>query len=104
MFSCSKSSLNDILYFLLVNQNIDAQLFMHVKNHHQHMNCLILVFLHFFSFKLFMCKCYLQKVTLQKFKSHFLKIPTMNERNYNKITSNQVKVHVKYHLIILLSL
>jgi hypothetical protein len=45
--------------FLLVNQNIDAQLFMHVKNHHQHMNYLILGFLPKKSFKFVMCKCYL---------------------------------------------
>jgi hypothetical protein len=48
-----KSSLNVIFYFFeLVNKNIDAQLFMHVKNHHQHMNYLILGFLQIFHLNL----------------------------------------------------
>jgi hypothetical protein len=44
---------------MVINQNIDTQLYMHVKNHHHHMNYL----------KLDWSKCYLQNVALQKSQS-----------------------------------
>jgi hypothetical protein len=37
-----KSSFGQFFAFLLVNQNVDAQLYTHVKNHHYHMIYLIL--------------------------------------------------------------
>jgi hypothetical protein len=52
-------------YVLVINQNIDTQLCIHVKNHH----CHIIISnwtIRFFSLKFVPSKCYLQKVALQK--------------------------------------
>jgi hypothetical protein len=54
-------------YVLVINQNIDTQLCIHVKNHHHHMNYFKLEPFNFFHLNLFQVKCYLQKLTLQQF-------------------------------------
>jgi hypothetical protein len=39
-FSCLLKFILGYLAFLVINQNIDTQLCMHVKNHQHHINCL----------------------------------------------------------------
>ncbi len=63
MFSCLLKLILGFPIFFVINQNIDTQLCMYVKNHHHHVNYLKLDY-SICLLKFVSNKCYLRNITL----------------------------------------